>query len=254
MNLNNRLIIIGDIHGCIIELNELLDQLNLNSTDTIFFIGDLIDRGPDSVAVVKRCSDLSLNYNIKLILGNHEEKFLRYLHHIENKTGQEKQMKGTDEFEALIKGIGKQEIDFLQSAYYSFALKEEKITLLHGGTSTHVKFPFPETYSYLEHSPKKLKGIDLITKVRYLNPEGKFVSLNEETDADRYWAEVYDGSFGHIYFGHQPFIHDTPKEFAYATCLDTGCVFGGWLSATIIENENKSFISVKAKETYSIKH
>jgi len=251
MIFNNRLIIIGDIHGCIDEFKELLEKLELKTTDNIFFIGDLIDRGPDSAGVVKKCRDLSLSYKVKLILGNHEEKFLRYLQHIENKTGLEKQMKGTDDFAPLIAGVGQQEIDFLKSAYYTISLKEEKTTLLHGGISTKVKFPFPETYSYLEHSPKKLKGIDLITKVRYLNPEGKFVSLNEETEADRYWAEVYDGSFGHIYFGHQPFMQETPKEFDYATGLDTGCVFGGWLSAVVIENGKRNFVSVKAKETYA---
>ena len=253
MSINNRIIIVGDIHGCIEELNELMHKINLQPSDALYFIGDLIDRGPDSAGVVKRCRDLSLNYNVKLILGNHEEKFLRYLQHIENKTGLEKQMKGTDDFVPLIAGIGQQEIDFLKSAYYSITFKEENITLLHGGISTSIKFPFPETYSFLEHSPKKLKGIELITKVRYLNPEGKFVSLNEETDADRYWAEVYDGRFGYIYFGHQPFMKQLPMQFSHATGLDTGCVFGGWLSAVVLENGNKSFISIKAKETYSVK-
>ena len=250
----NRLIIIGDIHGCIEELNELIDKINLQSSDALYFIGDLIDRGPDSVAVVKKCYELSLNYDVKLILGNHEEKFLRYLQHLENKTGMENQMSGTSEFPILIEGLSLEEINFLKNAYYSFVLKEDQITMLHGGISTSIKFPFPENYQYGVHSPKQFKGLDLITKVRYLSPEGKFVGLNEETEADKYWAELYNGSYGHIYFGHQPFMQELPQNFVHATGLDTGCVFGGWLSAVIIENEKKSFISVKAKETYSVKH
>ena len=250
----NRLIIIGDIHGCIEELNELIDKINLQSSDALYFIGDLIDRGPDSVAVVKKCYELSLNYDVKLILGNHEEKFLRYLQHLENKTGMENQMSGTSEFPILIEGLSLEEINFLKNAYYSFVLKEDQITMLHGGISTSIKFPFPENYQYGAHSPKQFKGLDLITKVRYLSPEGKFVGLNEETEADKYWAELYNGSYGHIYFGHQPFMQELPQNFVHATGLDTGCVFGGWLSAVIIENEKKSFISVKAKETYSVKH
>jgi hypothetical protein len=55
----NRIIIIGDIHGCILEFNELLEQLRITDTDQVFCIGDLIDRGPDSVSVVKRCVELS---------------------------------------------------------------------------------------------------------------------------------------------------------------------------------------------------
>lgn len=249
-----RIIIVGDIHGCIEELNELIFKINLQPSDSLYFIGDLIDRGPDSIAVVKKCYSLSLEYSVKLILGNHEEKFLRYLKHIETKTGLETQMSGVDEFPQLIAGLEKGEIDFLRSAYYSIELQEEKITLLHGGISNQVKFPFPRTYQYGVDNPKEFKGLDLITKVRYLSPEGKFVGLNEETDADKYWAEVYNGSYGHIYFGHQPFMQELPQNFVHATGLDTGCVFGGWLSAVIIKNGNKSFISVKAKETYSVKY
>ena len=254
MKNNKRLIIIGDIHGCIDELNELISKINLKPSDSIYFIGDLIDRGPDSVAVVKKCYELSLNYDVKLILGNHEEKFLRYLQHLENKTGMENQMSGTSEFPILIEGLSLEEINFLKNAYYSFVLKEDQITMLHGGISNQVKFPFPKTYQYGEDNPKEFKGLDLITKVRYLSPEGKFVGLNEESKVDTYWAEVYNGAYGHIYFGHQPFIQELPQNFARATGLDTGCVFGGWLSAVIIENGKKSFISVKAKETYSVKH
>lgn len=253
MTQSSRIIIIGDIHGCLEEFNELLEQLKIVKTDRVFCIGDLIDRGPDSVSVVKRCVDLSKQCQFKLILGNHEEKFLRFIHHLETKTGLENQMKGTEEFPHLLERLDAVDIELMRNAYYSYSLKEENITLLHGGISTNVKFPFPVTYQFSEHSPKTFKGLDLVTKVRYLNPEGKFVSLNEETEKDSYWAKVYDGSFGQIYFGHQPFLQDTPKEFAHATCIDTGCVFGGWLSAVIIENGETKYLSVKAKKKYSEK-
>lgn len=248
-----RIIIIGDIHGCIDEFNLLLLKLQITANDRIFFIGDLIDRGPHSIAVVKLCYALSLEYEVKLVLGNHEEKFLRWLQHVEQKNGNESNMSGTHEFSGLMASLTDLEIAWLKGAYYSLFIKEEGITFLHGGISNNPGFPFPETYRYGEHFPKKLKGLELITKLRYLTPEGKFVSINEETDADRYWAEVYEGSFGHIYFGHQPFLQETPKSFPFATGLDTGCVFGGWLSAVVIENGNRIYVSVKAKETYSIK-
>jgi predicted MPP superfamily phosphohydrolase len=117
-----RRIIIGDVHGCIDELEELIYTLNINTYDSIFFIGDLIDRGPDSVAVVKKCYALSIDYEVKLILGNHEEKFLRYLHHIENKTGLENKMSGIDEFPKLLSELNRDEIDFIKNAYYSITL------------------------------------------------------------------------------------------------------------------------------------
>ncbi len=100
-----RHVFIGDVHGCIMELNLLLEKISLKETDILVFIGDLIDKGPDSVSVVKRFTTLKYKYDVKLILGNHEEKFLRYLKHIENGTGKEKEMKGTEEFPDLIKKL-----------------------------------------------------------------------------------------------------------------------------------------------------
>ncbi|MCE2712687.1 MAG: metallophosphoesterase [Cryomorphaceae bacterium] len=249
----SRRIIFGDVHGCIDEFLELMEKIDLKPTDELYSIGDLIDRGPDSAAVVRKCRELSEYCKFQLILGNHEEKFLRYLHHLETGSGLEQQMKGTDEFPALIDGIGEAEILLLKRAFYTLALKEDNILLLHGGLSETLKFPFPESYQYGVHSPKTFKGLDLLTKVRYLTPEGNFVSLNKESENDRYWAEIYSGSFGHIYFGHQPFLQETSQEFPHATCLDTGCVFGGWLSAVIIDGPLRSFISVKSREEYVVK-
>jgi hypothetical protein len=249
-----RIIIIGDVHGCLDELKELCQKLTLTKIDRVYSIGDLIDRGPDSAGVVNFCAELSRTCNFRLVLGNHEEKFLRWLHHVENQTGMESQMKGTDEFPELLSGLSSEGLDLIRSACYSIFLQEENITLLHGGISTRPKFPFPETYCYGIHNPKDLKGLDLITKIRYLNPEGKFVSINEETPEDRYWAEIYDGAFGQIFFGHQPFVQEGPEQFSHATCLDTGCVFGGWLSAAVLENGSKKYVSVKAKEAYAVKH
>lgn len=50
-----RTIIVGDIHGCIDELNELIKTISYDKkTDRLILLGDLIDRGPDSVGVVQR--------------------------------------------------------------------------------------------------------------------------------------------------------------------------------------------------------
>src|ERR1700679_3863963 len=67
--------IISDIHGCIEEFNELLILLDYKSPNVrIISVGDLIDRGPDSVAVVRRCREL----DIEVCCGNHEAKFLKW--------------------------------------------------------------------------------------------------------------------------------------------------------------------------------
>jgi predicted MPP superfamily phosphohydrolase len=64
-----RHIIIGDVHGCINELKSLIEKLQLEAEDKLYFIGDLIDKGPDSVGVVKFVRELSKRYPLILILG-----------------------------------------------------------------------------------------------------------------------------------------------------------------------------------------
>jgi serine/threonine protein phosphatase 1 len=72
---------IGDIHGCFDKLRALISQLEINnSTDTLIFLGDYIDRGPQSVDVVDYLLHLSQK-GLKTVLlkGNHEAMFLDYL-------------------------------------------------------------------------------------------------------------------------------------------------------------------------------
>jgi hypothetical protein len=46
-----RNIIVGDVHGCLVELDDLLEALCLIPSDTLWFLGDLVDRGPESIGV-----------------------------------------------------------------------------------------------------------------------------------------------------------------------------------------------------------
>ena len=70
---------VGDIHGELEKLDELLARLPLRSEDRLLFLGDYIDRGPDSRGVVARLIDLSKTYPCVFLLGNHESMFLDFL-------------------------------------------------------------------------------------------------------------------------------------------------------------------------------
>jgi serine/threonine protein phosphatase 1 len=68
---------IGDVHGCVDALDALLAALRLTPSDRVVFLGDLIDRGPQPVAVVERVMNLTNAGVAMLVIGNHEEMMLR---------------------------------------------------------------------------------------------------------------------------------------------------------------------------------
>jgi serine/threonine protein phosphatase 1 len=72
-----RKIAIGDIHGCSKSLDLLLDIINPQPKDTIITLGDYIDRGPNSKAVIERLIRLKEQCNYISIMGNHELTFMR---------------------------------------------------------------------------------------------------------------------------------------------------------------------------------
>jgi serine/threonine protein phosphatase 1 len=77
---------------------------------------------------------------------------------------------------------------------------------------------------------------------------GEFLPLGEQTPGDPFWAEVYDGRFGHVYFGHEPFREDArPRIFPFATGLDLGCVFGNRLAAIIVETGETFTVPAEGK-------
>jgi len=72
----SRLIAVGDIHGCLKYLQIILESINPQPDDTFVFLGDLVDRGPDTKGVVNEVIALSKKCTVHTILGNHEEMIL----------------------------------------------------------------------------------------------------------------------------------------------------------------------------------
>jgi diadenosine tetraphosphatase ApaH/serine/threonine PP2A family protein phosphatase len=73
------LIAIGDIHGCAKSLDGLMRELDPTPEDHLIFIGDYIDRGPDSKGVIDRLLKLGEEYTCTFLRGNHEDLLLGYL-------------------------------------------------------------------------------------------------------------------------------------------------------------------------------
>ena len=241
-----RQIFIGDVHGMLDELNALLAKLNLREDDTIIFVGDLLDKGPDSIGVVQRVRTLSISHKVILVMGNHEEKHGRYRKHtVHNKTTANQMAARNPGLANITAGLTPQDKAFLNTAVY-FYRAPCNILVVHGGIQGNLKH-FPQTVAEVSKMPKKNWEYFLLTlRTRFVDANtGKFLSLGQEKPGDPFWAEVYDGRFGHVIFGHQPFM-DGVRYFDYATGIDTGAVFGGTLTALIVEEDcSRSVVSVE---------
>lgn len=242
--------IIGDIHGCYDVLLKLLIKLNLNSGDMLIFLGDLIHKGPDSKAVVELVMHLQAHakYTVKCIKGNHEERQVRYEYHEKLiKEGKRKSnpMKHTEGYDNL--KLSDRQIQFLEDLpyYYQFKLNDHMYICLHGGISSRLKS------LRLPQNPKQLKHItNSLMRLRYESPTGRMVPFGKEAPQDNFWAEIYDGRFGHAFFGHQPFKKTKPVKFKHATGLDLGCPQGNYLAAAVIKNKQINYITVPNPKKY----
>jgi hypothetical protein len=245
-----RKIIIGDVHGCFDELKILITKCKLKKDDHIFFLGDLINKGPYSIEVLEYVYFISEFYNVVLILGNHEEKFLRF---IKNKTNNLKalnQMNLSFDLNAIEKNITPTILNFLKLGYFSYWMPELDILLIHGGLTKNCKLDFKTNYRYDLHLNAEFKELKLLTMTRYLNKNGNFVALGSENEDSKFWAEEYDGKHGLVLFGHQVFFQEEPMNFKNAVGLDGGCVFGGNLFAYIINDNEKNLIKVRSMKKY----
>ena len=246
--MNKRTIIIGDVHGMDVELHQLFEKLIPRQDDQIVFVGDLLDKGPNSSGVVKMVRELSSKHDVVLVEGNHEDKHRRFRKHLAKGSDTAHKMKDADELAEITDGLSADDKAFLDSAVPFHRIPEHNILVVHAGIPGDMT-EFPENVEEAQAlGGKRKKKFQLVMRTRFVNGEtGKMLQLGAETESDPFWAEVFDGRFGHVVFGHQPFM-DGVREFPHATGIDTGAVFGGGLTAMVIEGGEKSFVSVPSRK------
>ncbi|MFE6287503.1 polynucleotide kinase-phosphatase [Streptomyces sp. NPDC057877] len=207
--------IVGDIHGCAFELEALLGKLGY--TDgvhpdgrTAVFVGDLVDRGPDSPGVLRRVMSMVKSGNALCVPGNHENKYGRHLkgrkvqhtHGLAETIGQMESE--SEEFRAEVR-------EFIDGLVSHYVLDGGRLVVCHAG--------LPERY----HG--RTSG-----RVRSHALYGDTTGETDEFGLPvRYpWAEEYRGRAAVVY-GHTPVPEATWLN--NTICLDTGAVFGGKLTA-----------------------
>ncbi|WP_045742581.1 polynucleotide kinase-phosphatase [Actinoplanes rectilineatus] len=236
--------IVGDVHGCRAELETLLGDLGwelarddrgrpVDATHpdgrTAVFVGDLVDRGPDSPGVLRLVMGMVAAGHAICVPGNHEQKLARKLNgrKVQLTHGLPETLEQLaaepDEFVTEVRSF----IDGLVSHY---VLDDGKLVVAHAGLK--------EAYQ------GRASG-----RVRSFALYGETTGETDEYGLPvRYpWARDYRGSAAVVY-GHVP--TPTPEWINNTICLDTGCVFGGRLTA-LRWPERELVATPAAKEYYA---
>ena len=216
----NKLIIYGDIHGCYDEFLSLRNQINPQKNDIEVCVGDIITKGKNSIKTL----DFIIKNNIKSVLGNHEDKIIRYLNH--QKSNKKNLIELDKDEQSIVDNLSEKHIDFLQNL--PLYLQFEHITVLHGGIQNSMD---------LKNLSKRDK--QKILRMRYLDENGEYLTYGQEDENSTFWADIYDGSQGFIIYGHQWF--NEPKKSNFALGIDTGCVYGNKLTAVSFPLPIESF-------------
>ena len=248
-------IIIGDIHGCLDELNQLLDVASRVNPAEYIFIGDLLDKGPDSAGVVNRVMELANDTKVTIVKGNHEDKNFKFWKKAEaGDIEAAMAMKDANELALIMERTPDTTRDWLRNKVVPYVVRPEAgFVVVHGGILPTVE-SLPENPDELSGKNKQRVLRNMF--IRYVSPEGNMVKFGDETETSQFWAGPYDGRFGHVFFGHQPFLEQrTPVKFNNATGIDLGCVHGGHLCAAIVRTVGEAgpaedFISIRAKREY----
>ncbi|WP_221349244.1 polynucleotide kinase-phosphatase [Streptomyces beigongshangae] len=224
--------IIGDVHGCSSELESLLGKLGYAdgvhpAGRTAVFVGDLVDRGPDSPGVLRRVMSMVASGDALCVPGNHENKYGRHLkgrkvRHTHGLAETVEQMAGeSEEFRQRVR-------EFIDGLVSHYVLDGGRLVVCHAG--------LPEKY----HG--RTSG-----RVRSHALYGETTGETDEFGLPvRYpWAEDYRGRAAVVY-GHTPVPEATWLN--NTICLDTGAVFGGKLTA--LRYPERELVDVPAERVW----
>ncbi len=205
-----RIFVVGDIHGCLDKAEELLSRLPINwDNDTLVFLGDYVDRGPDPAGVVRLMIELKENHPDRVVClkGNHEVMFLDYL-----------------------------KDDKLAGAFLNFGgtttLESYKISPDEPGPRIHL---IPASHMrFLESLPLYYETSQYFMVHAGVKPG---VPLKDQKEEDMLWIRdkfiKSDFDWGkRIVFGHTAF--EAPLMSSNKIGIDTGAVYGGRLTCLVL--------------------
>jgi len=191
-----RTILIGDLHGCYDEALALLDRLAVTDGDQVIFVGDLVDRGPKP----RECVELAMRH--ACILGNHEEKhLLSSNHHPETRAA-----------------LREEHYAYFRKLPKLIRLPEHGAVVVHAGVMPGVAIESQDPYHLLH--------------AQCIHPpERKSFWPSKAPRTHTFWTNHWRGP-ERVIFGHT--VLDKPLVTEHAVGIDTGCCFGGPLTALVL--------------------
>ena len=221
-----RTVIVGDVHGCRDELDDLLWKIGAAKGDRVVFVGDVVARGPDPRGVLA----LARQLDAVIVRGNHEDKLLR--------SRSDPNVKLSSIHEETARKLGPDDWETLAETRLFFAVPQHEAVVVHAGILPGV--------------PVDLQTRETLLSIRTIDPSGAPSDKNAGTP----WGSVYRGP-PHVVFGH--FAQKDVQIHPWATGLDTGCVYGGALTAMVLRDGEKVpdvahrrevLVSVPARKAY----
>lgn len=210
-----RTLIVGDVHGCLDELKELLVKLQYEASDRLIFVGDLIHKGPYSKEVL----EFVVQLNAECIVGNHELRFIKSCRKPESDNPE------TLRFKSQL-GVDLDKWLKWMEALPAF-IDDDEFLLVHAGVVPH-------------QAPQNSSVKDL-ANIRTWDGVGN----NLQVESNPPWFEFYKQS-KLVVFGHWAKLGLLERENAIG--LDSGCVYGKQLSALILPE--RKIVQVNAKKSY----
>ncbi len=204
-----RVIVVGDVHGCISELKELIRHVDYHPGDLLVFLGDLVCKGPDSHAVVTLARELGA----VTVRGNHEYEVMRQYHLHGKGTDQDPPTKSNEHYR-ISQNLSIENAEWLEASPWHMKSIDLDALFVHAGLIQGVQLR--------KQSPR------LMMNMRSILPDGTVTSKHY---GEWPWARMWEGPQT-VFFGHDAQrglqIHE------HGIGLDTGCVYGNKLTACVL--------------------
>jgi serine/threonine protein phosphatase 1 len=212
---------------------------------------DFVDKGTESPGGMRWVRHLSTLYHVVLIEGNHEEKHRRWRQHMRLGSPVVHTMTDTQQIAAITQAMSAADIDFLETARLYFRIPHYDALVVHAGVPPAITTLPEDPQEIVTYTRQQRALYGKMQRIRFVSPAGKILQLGHETERDRYWADLYDGRLGTVYFGHHVFLEPAPAAFPHAVGLDLGAVHGGYLAAAILSEQGVTYKVEPARRAYA---